>query len=205
MLVSVGDMRRYMGGLDLSDAQRETMKMIIAGVQESLEAFLNRPVEPVQVRELCEANYNGEAILSVTPVHNILSVQHVANGSNLISHVTYPSPMERDVTLETDDRTLDKLPGAMTNYQIVPGGLKIGFKRTVIVDYIGGYRGSTENAIKLAIMRVVAREWATNHVNTAGLRQGVTEQTEVGDSRFLGWATDELNALSRYRRRVVIR
>jgi len=206
MLVSVGDLRRYMGGIQGEEGHRQTMADIIAGVQESLENYLNRPVEKVQVREYVVSNSKGFVHLSVSPVHEIIRC-----GVNVVPTTpdqTVIIPPVQDRLVTDEDRMVDLAPKVIKEprYRIVPGGLYINTPHTpVMVDYIGGYNGYVDNAMKMAITRVAAREWAVNNVDTAGMREGIAAETEVGDQRSVGWAQDELRALQRKRRRVVRR
>lgn len=206
MLVSVNNLCRYMGGIEPRDGMREEMADVIAGVQEALELYLNRPVEKVQVREYVLSNSKGFVHLSVSPVHEILRY-----GVNVVpavpgTTVLIPPVINRVVTDE--DRSIDLAPGMINGqkHRIVPGGFYISSPNTpVMVDYVGGYIGYSDNAIKSAIKRVAAREWSINNVDTVGQRQGLPGETEVGDQRSIGWAQDELRSLSRKRRRVVRR
>lgn len=207
MLVSVNDLCNYMGGLKPRPGMRKVMAEVIAGTQEALENYLNRPVEPVQIREYVVSNSKGFVHLSVYPVHRVLRYGvNVVPGYDELP-VNIPPVMTRDPIHDVDDRVLDRAyPQPQSGFSIGPGGLYTYAPNTpVMVEYIGGLNGYTINAIKQAIKRVAAREWAENNVDTVGSRQGVVGETEVGDQRSIGWANDELRALQRHRRRVVRR
>jgi hypothetical protein len=203
MLVSVDELRSYMGGLEPPDGMYNELALIISGLQQELENYLNRPVEPIQIRENVISDSKGCLYLGVTPVHKIISygVNTVYAPEGIVGGL--PSPMERDPILDPEARVVDK-----TNVNpnlLIPGGMRGLWPNTgYLVEYIGGYNGYATEAVKLALKRVAAREYSTNHVDTQGLRIGLFEQTEVGDQRYLGWAGEELKRLQRLRRRIVI-
>ena len=181
------------------------MASVIAGVQETLEAYLNRPVEPVQIREVAVANFQGVLYLSASPVWEVISCGTTVDTAPLTRTIT--PVQERSPLLQEDGRLIDKWPTAAGSfYRLVPGGLNVGMPGYAFyVEYIGGYKGYLDEALKLAIKRVAAREWASNHIGGSGNRVGQAEQTEVGDARFLGWSADELKMMQRLRRRLVVR
>jgi hypothetical protein len=192
-----------MGGWEPPDGLYGEVVSIISGLQEELENYLNRPVEPIQIRENVFSDGKGCLYLSVTPVHKIVS--YGVNSTFALPGIVgeIPSPMERDPSLLDDSRVIDK--SNVDHNLLLPGGMQGLWPNTgYLVEYIGGYNGYTINSIKLALKRVAAREIATNHVDTSGLRIGITEQTDSGDQRYLGWAGEEFNRLQRYRRRLIV-
>jgi hypothetical protein len=207
MLVSVTDFRRYMGGMNPLPGQTETIAMILQGVQEQLELWLNRPVETIQIRETVRSDRQGYLHLSVTPVQRVLSV-----GVTSASDVAYPEtgivekyPMVRDVTLPEDVRVVDRSPRYARNYQREYGGLRVNTPCTWHqVEYIGGYDGAQDNALKLAILRVAAREYRKNNTHQAGMNEGTIDELQPGDNRDVGWTKNELTQLERIRRRVYL-
>lgn len=211
MIVSVAEQRGYMGGLALKDHQRDTMELIIKGVQRGLEDYLNRTIEPARVRERVKASNRGFLHLSNTPVIKVLSLDTNVNSldgyqGRTVTRLDPADSLLDDLTFDIDpEYQFDRYPFSDGVNQIVPGGLSVAPNQFYYVDYVGGLNGYLDSSFKLSIMRVVAREWASNHVYTEGLRSGTPDQTEVGDARFLGWSTDELKAFDRYRRRTVIR
>lgn len=207
MLVSVIDFRRYMGGMNPLPGQTETIAMILQGVQEQLELWLNRPVETIQIRETVRSDRQGYLHLSVTPVQRVLSV-----GVTSASDVAYPEvgvvekyPMVRDATTSEDIRVIDRSPRYANNYQREYGGLRVNMPCTWHqVEYLGGYDGAQDNALKLAILRVAAREYRKNNTTEAGLNEGTIDEVQPGDNRDIGWTKNELTQLERLRRRVYL-
>lgn len=207
MLVSVIDFRRYMGGMNPLPGQTETIAMILQGVQEQLEVWLNRPVETIQIRENVRSDRQGFLHLSVTPVQRVLSI-----GVTSASDVAYPEenvvekyPMVLDPSIPEDSRLVDRSPRYASNYGREYGGIRVNMPCTWhMVEYIGGYDGTNDHAMKLAILRVAAREYRKNNVSMAGLAEGTVDEVQPGDDRDVGWAANELKQLERHRRRVYL-
>lgn len=206
MLVSVPEFRRYMGGYGPQEGQTEVIAMILQGVQEQLELWLNRPVEIVQIRENVRSDRQGYLHLSVTPVKKVISVGVTTAIDTLTpeTEVKNPYTIVRDPALDDDARIIDKAyrsASTMREY----GGLRVNSPCSwFTVEYLGGYDGIHDTALKLAIMRVAAREFRKNHIDTIGLREGTPDETDPGDDRNIGWTKDELTQLERIRRRVYL-
>jgi hypothetical protein len=211
MLVTSDDLSAYMGGLDMSTEELAIVdSIILPGLQEELEIFLNRPVEPVQVRESLIVDEYGFITLSVTPVWEVIKVMW-SDGS-LIEGTTYiPPVMVDDPTVERsiDWSGLGQYPQPF-RYSIGMFGLtathywEYGPLRYVIVEYIGGQKGYTDNALRLAILRVAAREVERQFDDSASLVGGNVEAVQASDPRTKGWLPEELARFNRMRRRVVV-
>ena len=204
MLVNIADMRKFMGGMSFTEMQQQVVEHIVSGVQSDLEAYLNRPVEPVLVRETVDVNDQGILYLSVTPVHRVLAIRYAPTGG--VSGYYYPDPADR-----VDPTSLVVAqPTDITDRLVhMPGGIKVGggLGQRYEVEYVGGLCPSNQqrSGFKRAIEVVAARDIGSLHVTTEGTRTGQVDQTEVGDARFLGWSDDELKRFQRYRRRIAIR
>lgn len=194
-LVSVEDLRNYMSNVNFSDAQWDVAQDVIDGVQQELETYLNRPLELVQVRERVPADEAGYAILSVTPVRQILSIQ-----SSSVSY-TEPTVVTREPLVENDvERMIDHAP---LNNAIVPGGVYVGRPRQwYTVEYVGGWRGYVDEGVKRRIKEVAARIMTARHDDSMSVKNGVGTNPDVGVTPQ-GWTEDELRACSRMKRRVV--
>jgi hypothetical protein len=70
------------------------------------------------------------------------------------------------------------------------------------VTYIGGYDGRNDEGLKVAILRVAAREISENQDETVGINAG--EVTGRPQPNILGWTTEELRQWDHLRRRVVV-
>ena len=204
MLVSVNELRSYMGGWKPQPGQTEEVAAILSGVQQQLETWLNRPLEYIQLREIVRSDRMGFLYLSVTPVRKVIScgVMSAVDTPNLPTDDLVPYVMSRDVLLPEDARVLDRAYD-YNNLLYRPGGMQVNMPYTwYVVEYIGGYNYYTEDGIKLAIKRVAAREVRRNFVYNSGNTDGAVDSTETGDTRQVGWTKDELTQLERYRRRI---
>lgn len=196
-----------MGGMNPLPGATETIAMILQGVQEQLELWLNRPVELVQIRENVRSDRQGYLHLSVTPIKKVVSVgvTSAIDAVNPNTGIVNPYTLVRDPSLDDDARVIDRAYSYATNYQREYGGLRVNSPCTwYVVNYIGGYDGGQDSALKLAILRVAAREYRKNHVDQIGTREGTPDEVEPGDKKDVGWTKDELTQLERIRRRVYL-
>jgi hypothetical protein len=206
-LVGVTDLVRYMNGINLSDSQRSNVELLLRGTQEDLEDYLNRPVQPMQVREYLVTDAAGYANVRVSPVHKVLHAEPLeATQFPFLESAAFEStPLVLDESLEEPARVLDLWGAGAGDYRIVPGGFYVGVPDAwYAVEYIGGYNGYADDKIKVAIMRVVAREVERNNDVTMNLRAGNADKGTESDSRASGWSPPELAAFDRLRRRVIV-
>lgn len=212
-LVTSEELTAYMGGLELNPDQVGVIESIILpGVQQDLENYLNRPVEPVQVRESVRADDSGFLYFRVTPIHKILSVVQ-SDGSTVGYSPTTPPTM----TPVTDDiRTYDEwgdpdlfgyqiegIPFVGSGFGSIYGYPTYGSRPFYRVEYVAGYNGYVNEALKVDIMRVAAREVEMLFDDTMSLRGGSAEAASNSDQREKGWTQDELVRWDRIRKRVV--
>lgn len=210
-LVTVDELTSYMGGLELTGNQRGIVEQVILpGVQQDLETYLNRPVEPVHIREGLRADEYGWVWLRTTPVHQILSVT-VSDGTDITPTFDVPAAM----AVLGDLRNLDEWGNPeLYKYQVGGGGavLPAGFyplygglsRPFYRVDYVAGYNGYVNEGLKLDICRIAAREAEMQFDDTMSLRGGGTEAAQDSDNRPKGWTADELVRWDRLRRRVAV-
>jgi len=196
-LVSVDEVVAYMNDPSFNPGQESIIEMIINGVQQELEMYLGRPVEPVQMREFITATVNGLGFLSVNPVHQILSIGTYLGSSTQPIEIARP-----DMALTTADRTVDKMP---SHTMIIPGGLA-GLRpyQSYAVEYIGGYLGYTNDAMRLAILDVSARSMTVHHDDSIALTDDVPRQPTGRSSLSTRWEPNELEIFHRLKRRVIV-
>jgi len=208
-IVTADELTAYMGGLKLSTDQLGIVEtVILPGLQQELELFLNRPLEPVQVRESVMPDQMGFVTLKITPVWKVNSAIYSQSGTAITTRVYYPPAWSEDPSV---DRRIDYSGVGMTalpwRMPVQAFGLSaldpFGWGRYVIVDYIGGYLGLQNQALKLAMLRVAAREVQNQFDDTVGVRSGALEVATPNDTRRKGWMPEELAALARLRRRVI--
>lgn len=211
MLVSADELRNAMGGVSWNTAERERAEFVLAGVQEELETYLNRPLEPVQIREAVVSDEAGVAYLSVTPVHKIVSVNWIGNyhdiGPQSPEALFVPSPIDRDPLIGDDGRVIDLVGQSYSSFPTpIAGGVFLGgIRGWYVIEYVGGWIGASERGLKNSIIRVARREVEnTTNADQLSLRQGNGESATPGDTREIGWTMDELIRWDRLRRRVIV-
>lgn len=208
-IVKLDELSAYMGGFKVSnEVQRGIIEsVILPGVQQDLETHLNRPVEPILVRESIRPDDTGFLWFRHTPIHYIISIT-APDGTEL--------PLDQAVsglvTVLDDDniRVLDEwgMP-ELFGYQLttVPysGGYFGSINRVFYqVEYVAGYNGYVNEGLKLDLCRIAAREVEMQFDDTMSLRGSSTEAASDSDSRPKGWTDDELRRWDRLRRRTVV-
>lgn len=209
MLVSADELIRYMSNANMTADQRADIDATLAGVQQELETYLNRPLELVQVREAVRTDAIGNAYVSVTPIHKVISVNivEVSYGPSPLNQFSpyIPPVQERDPLIGNDGTMIDLL--TVPNFGdplTIPGGVHIGFPDAwYAVEYLAGYNGFAIEGLKQDIKRVAAREVAENHIDGLSLRDGNAERAAETDNRVKGWTPEEKAKWDRFRRRVI--
>lgn len=200
MLVSIGEFRQQLGGVELNEGQRAHAERLLSGTQAALELWLNRPVEPVYVREFAYSDGTGFVRLSVSPVSKVLAVTQTAEYSD--SPLIYETvPMKRPANLDETIREFSTMGANGISYRAQPGGIKIP-SSSAYVHYIGGLDHYASMAIKIKILEIAARSFVADNIHTVGMREGSPEPADnpVG---AVGWTYDELLSFDRLRRRVI--
>jgi hypothetical protein len=208
-LITSDELIAYMGGVKLTPKQLGITEMVILpGVQQELENYLNRPVEPVIVREAVRANETGFLYFRVTPIHEIRSVA-LSDGTNIpLATVPASEVVNPDQLRTMEEWGVPELYGyQLTGYVGLPSGYypAIGMGRPFYrVEYIAGYNGFLNEALKLDVLRVSAREVEMQFDDSMSLRGGQTEAASDSDNREKGWTQPELQKWDRLRRRVAV-
>lgn len=196
-LVTVEELIEYMSDIRLTPNQRVAAQYVIDGVQQELENYLNRPLEPVLVREAGVSDYDGIVYASVTPVHEVRSIEPLTG-----TPTTYETVIE-PIDVDEFDRIMDRLPSTSIGPTAVAGGIYAGqIGRWFVITYVGGYKGYVDAALKLDIMRVAAREMTDNHDDVLSIKTDFAQEPNVPPV-ILGWTPDELKKWDRQRRRVI--
>lgn len=195
-LVTVTDLREYMSNVSLNAAQTRTAQVVLDGTQQALELHLNRPVQPVQVREKRRANNSGDLHLSVAPVHTVISLRALGSADEA-TFTTDITPLSADEA----DRVWDAMS---VEDAIVPGGLSsLSPGAWYVVEYVGGYNGWADDALKLAILEVASRTMTVNHDDVLTIKDDMASEPGRTASLVKGWTEDELKRFDRLRRRLV--
>lgn len=217
MLVNGEELMSYMGGMVLETEVFNFVEgVILPGVQQELENYLNRPVEPIQVREPRQPDSEGNVVLTVSPVWKILDIDYMGQSHQVPDAYLPPglSPIhpvaERIFDISEFEQTatawmqpISPIINIFTWSPIYNYGINPRIPPYVVMNYVGGLRGYTIAGLKLAMLRVAAREVERNLDDTLSLRAGSAEIATYSDQREKGWTDAELHAWSRYRRPVV--
>lgn len=197
-LVTVADLRDYMAGMSFSSSQSRAAQAALDGTQQDLELYLGRPVQPVQVREKRRSDGSGDLSLSVTPVWKVINLRVLTTSEKVV-----PSKDTTALSEEEADRIWDAMPDDNIT---IPGGIYVGRWFTwYIVEYIGGYNGYVDDALKLSILEVASRTMTVNHDDTLSIKDDIAREPANEARIRKGWAEEELKKFDRIRRRTVYR
>lgn len=203
MLVTAQELSDYMSGIRLNDAQKRAAESVLGGVQADLENYLHRPLEPKRSREMVRVDRSGYLNVRNTPVQAVLRIQDYGSTLPSLPRNVVPNyaPIKSEVL-----PLADYVPTNNGKDMIVPGGVRYGTPDSyVLIEYIaGGSQLVMERLpqIRLAIMRVAAREVQFMHDDTMSLRNGnATPPADTIPEK--GWTEAELKRFDRLRRRMV--
>jgi len=209
-VVTVEQLHSFMGEPDwgdLDDPDNSVVKDVestLRGLQSKLEIYLNRPVQPIYIREQVTTDWNGVMNLSVTPVHRIVSFREVGFGGYVGGSIGQPISKTPLSAIDEDIRTVDKWGENNDHGIIVPGGVYLGSPGWwYVVEYIGGYVGYWDEGVREGIKEVAARTATRNHDDTINFREDKADEAQPKDKRPRGWTKEELEQFDRLRRRVV--
>lgn len=210
-LVTVEELSDYMGDPDWGDLDDETnpivrdVKASIAGLQSQLEMYLNRPVQPVLVRESAMVDNGGVLNLTISPVQRVVSLREIGYGGGLsisMGETVVKFPLTQ---VSEEVRTADKWGEINTQAMPVPGGLLVGnVGFWYVVEYIGGYTGYWDEGIKQGIKQAAARTATHNHDDTINFTDDDAKEAAPRDKRERGWTKAELAGFDRLRRRTIV-
>jgi hypothetical protein len=211
-IISFDELSAYMGGPSVTPAQQALIEnIIIPGIQEQLEKYLNCTVELVQVRESLQPESDGYVYFTYAPVRFILSATWSTTGAIPLELQQYqPSNIVVDPTVTRPVINHTGLAGSDSPYRYYTGYGGFGafaggwVAPYLVMDYIAGYDGTNDNALKLAQLRVTAREVERQFDTTMGIRSGSLEAGGESDTRPKGWTADELKQFDRLKRRVIV-
>lgn len=216
-LVSVAELRAYMAGSAFNTSQNYIAALTLSGIQQELENYLHRPVQPVQMRELLKVDATGCVNPTIAPVHKVIKCESISDRTSIfdlpnnVEYTVTPTVMVRDALVDANGRLLDHLRPNVGDPLIMDNGIFVGelfpgyYQQDLYyaVEYVGGYNGYVDNALKMDILRVAAREMGKNHDETLSLRGDKAERATEPDARQRGWTEEELKGWDRLRRRVI--
>lgn len=175
-IVTVQELQDYMSGVGLAVDQQLALQDVLDGVQRELERYCQRPLERMERTEAVFPDDAGRLWPKATPIESVSSpVGLYPNGANGLVG-TYPAPA-----------------------LMFGGGVE-----PVVLTYVGGLVGAEEDDVRLAILRVAAREATDRHDDTRTVTDLEGRQAQRTDRREVGWTDDELKKFDRLRRRTAV-
>lgn len=230
MLVTPEQVSNYMGGIELTDEMTASLNNdILPGIQSDLEDYLHRPVEPVHVRETLDITSRGTIVFSIAPVWNIIALTRTSDNvavpftqfippalpvSNSEERIYDPAGLGSDAApfefyvgayggaYPNVGEAFLSLGGSPVYDAYVPSAYFQSRQFQITAEYRGGYYGIADKKIKLAIIRVAAREAERQFADNIAIADGTADNAKTSDSRVKGWTQDELKQFDRLRRRV---
>ncbi|AYQ99237.1 head-to-tail complex protein [Brevibacterium phage Cantare] len=206
-LVTVQELSNYMSGSPITPAQEKSAELILDGVINELEMYINRPVQVRNARELVRTDIAGFARLAYSPVQAVTKVSYV-NSSNLSAYPSRDYPID-ELVEDPNVQVMDMVPANLGYGLITSGGINLGAPNAhFIIEYRGG-GGDRINqylpAIKLAVLRTASREWEHLHKDTVRINNGdIGDDVDPGVIKMRGWDTEELKKFDRIRRRAIV-
>lgn len=197
-IVSVSDLRKYMSDISLSANQQQSAQLVLDGTQQQLEIYLGRPIQPVQIREKRRSDGMGDLSLTISPIYKVITLRSMS-ATESASLSTDTTPLSEDEV----SRVVDNMPEERI---IVPGGVYVGRSFSwYLVEYIGGYNGYVDDALKLAILEVASRTMTVNHDDVLSIKDNIAREPANSPALRKGWQPEELQQFDRLRRRTVYR
>jgi hypothetical protein len=212
MIVSLSEIRNYMD-ISLTQRQEDAATLILAGLQNELEAFLRRPIEPTQFVE----QYRLDSMHTGVPMGTFLTASdNVYNDSFTTSSprqnpTQYADPPPaiyfkntpiveiqevRAKPLFGDERVLQN----ELDYVQRPYGIDYyyGYADDLItMTYTAGLDGANIPVLKLLILRAASREMQNMHDDVVGVKDLNTRNT---GPLITGFLDSELSSVRKYRR-----
>lgn len=200
----------HMGKPQLKDFQKAHIEaVILPGIQQDLEEYLNRPMEKTRIREALKADNTGHIWPSYSPVWSIESCLREDGTTVELSMPTVPA-----FTPSTDGTRDWDIAGTgqrAEQYKFYVGDwspydpLFYGDVPQYYVTYIGGYDGPHDEQIVLAFLEVGKRVVNNQFGIGVGVRRGSTELATTEDQRDPTWTETELKKFDRLRDIVISR
>lgn len=185
-VVTTDEFAAYMGGWKYTGIQEQTAQQILDGTQSELERHLNRPLQMRRVLELAQPDMDGRHYFAVTPIVGVHGIYRVHPDTGLKGEAV---------------TELSSLRWQRGSNFLFYGG----YGSQYYVDYTGGINADVNPGVKLAIMRVAAREFGYKFDETVTVSNTEGRPPEDGPSpQPKGWTADEVKAFDRLRRRVVL-
>lgn len=206
MLVSVNDLQIYMD-VTFSNRQQDAAEFVLEGLQSELEAYLRRPVEPVE--DIVETHVIEGTHLGV-PTSSFFYNQGLDTAQTTIISAVQPpvtiylrnTPVAEvtSVTVRQPMQETAITQQAERDYLVRRFGIdlyRVSANDTVTVTYTGGLDGEAIPALKSLILRAATREMQNMHDDVVGVKDLTTRNVAPLET---GFSDKELMSIRRWRR-----
>jgi hypothetical protein len=193
--------------VNFSNRQQDAAEFVLEGLQGELEAYLRRPVEPLEDIEevhVIEASEIGVPASSffysqsldtaqtvIAEIFQPLVTVYLRNTPVIeVTSVTVRQQMDADAALQVPER----------DYVVRRYGIDLYRARAhdiVTVTYSGGLAGDGIPYLKSLIMRAATREMQNMHDDVVGIKDLATRNVAPLET---GFSEKELMSIRRYRR-----
>ena len=207
-LITVDDITTYMD-ISFTNVQEDAAVFVIEGLQAELEAYLRRPIEPVEVTEqyripdeslsintrLYYSAYTADNFTG-TDSYNVLfsPVKTVyLNSTPIISveSLTITAPHAGAVAVPR----IENVDFIVRSYGV--DLMNVYANELVTITYTAGLDGEAIKIFKLLLLRAATREMQNMHDDVVGLKDLTTRNVAPLET---GFTDRELNSVRRYRR-----
>jgi hypothetical protein len=206
MLVSEKELERYMD-IKFSNRQLYAAEYVLEGLQSELESYLRRPIEVSSFTETYKVELNHPGV----PGYSFFNNWSLDTTQSIIEWVQPPYTvyLRNSPVISVASLTLTRpFTGATTDplnegndFIVRRFGVDI-FRTfandTIEITYTAGLAGPEIKMFRLLILRAASREMQNMHDDVVGVKD--LETRNVGPLTT-GFTQEELNSLSRWRRR----
>ena len=209
MLVTPDDLAKYMD-LRFDNRQQDSAELVLAGIQNEIETYINRPLELFEVTE--EYTIPDDYGL-VSPYAYFYTTNSTSISTNTLAQVVEPGYSLRvrnapvveidQVRVKSQYTNTWRTMRAGDNYTKQRWGIilyRALANDIVEITYTGGLDGEHLPYIKLLILRAAAREMENMVDDVVGIKDLNTRQITI---REIGLTDKELQSLKRLKRKMV--
>jgi hypothetical protein len=209
MLVDSDELATYMDIGRFNNRQEDNANLILAGVQGEIEAFLRRPVEPVEFNEFYRVP-EDYLMISSTAYFYDRTRDTMVDPIERIVQPPYGLHLRNSPVSEVSEIKLRSLN--REEWRILTPGLQYSVSRwgvdmfTVVgldeidITYTAGLEAQATPYLKLVILRVASREMQNLTDDVVGLKDLNTREVAI---REVGLTDADKATLKRWRRRQI--
>jgi hypothetical protein len=212
MLVTVSDLTNYMD-IRFSLRQQDAAEMVLAGLQNELEAFLRRPIEVEEFTEeyVLPSSQHGVPMGTFLSMPNSYMYSDSFYRTNPVDNMLYAEPpntiyLRNSPVVSVSSVVVKPQHGNIrtltvnNDYVVRRYGIDYfyGFDNDLVtITYTAGIDGANIPMFKLLILRAATREMQNMHDDVVGVKDLNTRNVAP---LITGFLDSELNSVRKYRR-----